>query len=243
MKKKISICAIIPARSGSKKVKNKNIIKILNHPVFAYSIGIAKKTKQIDKVIFSSDSRYYLKIAKKYNPDILHKRSKKNSTDTATDLDFLKEISKFLKVKLNYMPDLFILLRGNCPTRNIDQLNLAINKFKKNISIYSSLRSVSKMSETSYKTFYIYKNKLRGAFNNKLDIEKLNLPKEKFPETFSGNGYIDIIKNISLNKNFIHGKKVMPFINKDICVDIDYPNDVIYAKYLLKKFKYFRLKT
>ena len=94
MKKKISICAIIPARSGSKKVKNKNIIKILNHPIFAYSIGIAKKIKQIDKVIFTSDSRNYLKIAKKYNPDILHKRSKKNSTDTATDLDFLKEIFK-----------------------------------------------------------------------------------------------------------------------------------------------------
>ena len=45
--KKNSICAIIPARSGSKKVKNKNIIKILNHPIFAYSIGIAKKLSRL----------------------------------------------------------------------------------------------------------------------------------------------------------------------------------------------------
>lgn len=242
-KKKISVCAIVPARSGSRKVKNKNIIKILNHPIFAYSIGIAKKTSQIEKVIFSSDSKFYLKIAKKYKPDFLHKRSKKNSSHTATDFDFIKEISKYLKYKFNYKPDLFVLLRGNCPTRNIDQLNTAIKRFKKNMSNFSALRSVSRMSETSYKTFYIDKKKLRGAFKDRFDIESLNRPKEKFPETFSGNGYLDIIKQSSIEKNFVHGKKVMPFINRDICVDIDYPDDVIYAKYVLTKFKYFKLKS
>lgn len=82
-----------------------------------------------------------------------------------------------------------------------------------------------------------------GAFKNRFDIESLNRPKEKFPETFSGNGYLDIIKQSSIEKNFVHGKKVMPFINRDICVDIDYPDDVIYAKYVLTKFKYFKLKS
>ena len=137
-------------------MKNKNIIKILNHPIFAYSIGIAKKIKQIDKVIFTSDSRNYLKIAKN-TIRIFYIKDPKKFNRYCYRFGFLKEISKFLKVKLNYIPDLFVLLRGNCPTRNIDQLNLAINKFKKNISIYSSLRSVSKMSETSYKTFIFTK--------------------------------------------------------------------------------------
>jgi len=242
MKRKIKVCAVIPARSGSKKVKNKNILKINNHPILAYSIAIAKKSKLIDKVIFSSDSKNYINIAKNYLPDILHKRSKKNSSHTATDLDFLKEITQFLIKNFSYKPDLIVLLRGNCPTRSLSELELAIKNFKKKIQYYSSLRSVSKMSETSFKTFFLKNGKLCGAFNKKFNIEKLNLPKEKFSETYSGNGYIDIIKTSSIKNDYLHGNKVMPFINKDICVDIDYHHDIIYANYLMKTYNYFKLK-
>ena len=54
MKNKLTICAVIPARSGSKTVKDKNIIKLNGHPIMSYSISIAKKSTQIDKVVFSS---------------------------------------------------------------------------------------------------------------------------------------------------------------------------------------------
>ena len=77
MKDKINICAVVPARSGSKSIKNKNIINLCGHPILAYSIDIAVKSKIFDKVVFSSDAKSYLNIAKKYNPDYLHKRSKK----------------------------------------------------------------------------------------------------------------------------------------------------------------------
>ncbi len=242
MKKKLKICAIIPARSGSRKVKNKNLLPIKGHPILAYSIKIAKKSKFIQKVVFSSDSKKYLKIANRYKPDILHLRSKKNASYKATDLDFLKEISKFLIKDYKYDPDLFILLRGNCPTRNLSVLNDAIKKFSKVYHKYSSLRSVTKMSETSYKTFFIKNKKLCGAFNKKYDIESLNLPKEHFNETYAGNGYIDIIKSQSVKKNFIHGRKVLAYVNKDICVDIDYPSDIVYANYIMKNFKYFKIE-
>ena len=75
MKKKLTTCAVIPARSGSKIVKDKNIVKLNGHPIMSYSISIAKKSTQIDKVVFSSDSKKYLNIAKKYKPDIIHKLS------------------------------------------------------------------------------------------------------------------------------------------------------------------------
>ena len=64
MKKNNIFWAIIPARSGSKSIKNKNIIKFNGHPLIAYAIAEAKKTKKIKKVLVSSDSRKYLKIAK-----------------------------------------------------------------------------------------------------------------------------------------------------------------------------------
>ena len=237
--KKLKICAVIPARSVSKTIKNKNIIKILGHPLFAYSIGIAKKSKFIDKVVFTSDSNHYLNLASKYKPDILHKRSKKNSSDKATDLDFLKEIINYLDKKKNYNPDLIVLLRGNCATRNIKNLNKGINLFKKNLKKYTSMRSVTKMSETSFKTFEIQSNKLKGILFKSFNAEKINRPKEMFPETFAGDGYLDIVKTKLILRNKLHGNAVMPFFHDDICVDVDYPHDLNYTKFVLKNYKYF----
>ena len=58
--------AVIPARSGSKSLKNKNIKKFLKLPLIAHSILSAKKNKLIKKIIFSSDSKKYISIANRY---------------------------------------------------------------------------------------------------------------------------------------------------------------------------------
>lgn len=238
IKKKLRVFAIIPARSGSKNVKNKNIIRISGAPMLAYSIVAAKKSKLIDKIIFSSDSKKYLNIAKRYEPDILHLRSKKNSTSKATDYDFLKEIYSYLKKINSSLPDIFVLLRPNTPTRIVKDINNSINFFIKNYSKFSALRSVSQMSETSYKTFYIKNNKLCSVMNNNYNIDKLNLPKEKFKKTYYGNGCIDIIKCSNLKKGITHGSKVYGYITKNIYVDVDYNNDIKLAKYFIKDKKY-----
>ena len=155
-------------------------------------------------------------------------------------MDFLKEIIFFLNKKKKYNPDLFILLRGNCATRNLENLNKAIRIFTKNFKKYSSLRSVTKMSETSYKTFVIKSNKLKSIISRNFDTDNANKPKEMFPETYSGDGYLDIIKTKLIKKNKLHGNSVMPFFHDDICVDIDYPQDLEYTKFVLKYYKYFK---
>ena len=64
MKKK-KLWVIIPARSGSKGIKNKNIKKFLNVPLLVHSINFAKKLKFVDKIFFSSDSKKYSDLARK----------------------------------------------------------------------------------------------------------------------------------------------------------------------------------
>lgn len=238
IKKKFKIFAIIPARSGSKNVKNKNIIKIEGAPMLAYSLVAAKKSKLINKIIFSSDSKKYLRIAKNYKPDILHLRSKKSSSSKATDYDFLKEIYLYLKKINSSLPDIFVLLRPNTPTRIIKDINNSISFFVKNYKKFSALRSVSQMSETSYKTFYIKNGKLCSVMNNNFNIDRLNLPKERFKKTYYGNGCIDIIKCSNLKKGITHGNKVYGYITKNIYVDVDYINDIKLAKYFIKDKKY-----
>lgn len=242
-KKNFSICAIIPARSGSKTVKNKNILKINGSPMLAYSIVAAKKSKLVDKVVFSSDSDKYLKIAKKYKPDILHLRSKQNSSSKARDIDFLTEIFRYLKKKMNYSPQVFALIRPNTPTRVVKDIDNSIRFFLKNFNSFTGLRSISQMSETSYKTFYLKNKKLCSVIGNTFNIENLNRPKENFKNTYYGNGCIDLIKTSNLSKGITHGNKVYGFITKNIYIDVDYKNDIKLAKHFIKEKKYLSIKN
>lgn len=242
MVKKIKFCAVIPARSGSKTIKNKNIVKLMGHPILGYSVDIAVRSKSFDKVIFSSDSVSYLNIAKRYSPNYLHKRSKKNSSSKATDLDYLREILIYLKKNHNYRPDAFALLRADSPTRNLKELKSSILFFKKNFKKFSALRSVNITSENSFKTFTIYKNKLKSVFSKSLNIEKSNIPKQLLDTTYAANGFLDIVKTDFIEKNILHGDKVYALKTKNLSIDIDYLEDLAYSKFLIKDKRYHKIK-
>ncbi len=64
------VVAIIPARSGSKSIIDKNITLLSGHPLIAYSIAVAKLSKRIDRVIVSTDSQYYAEIASLYGAEV-----------------------------------------------------------------------------------------------------------------------------------------------------------------------------
>ena len=88
------IIAIIPARSGSKRIKNKNIIKIFGKPMIAWTIIAAKKSKLFDKVLVSTDSNKIAKIAKKYNITgfpVVNKANKVLGILTNRDIRFLED--------------------------------------------------------------------------------------------------------------------------------------------------------
>lgn len=89
MNKEFITWAIVPARSGSKGIKHKNIIPFLKKPLMAHSINFAKKLKFIDRVILSTDSEKYKKIGKKFGAEVPFLRSKKAHFDeTALDVNY-----------------------------------------------------------------------------------------------------------------------------------------------------------
>ena len=72
----MTVIGIIPARSGSKSVPNKNTRLLGNTPLLGWIVKAASKSCMIDKLIFSSDSDEYFKIAKSFNDQLIfHKRS------------------------------------------------------------------------------------------------------------------------------------------------------------------------
>ena len=212
------VLCIIPARSGSKTIKNKNILKLNNKELIYYSIKFAQKLRFLDKIIFSSDSKRYFNIAKKYGNFLFHHRNKKNSSDKSTDFEVFND---FVKNYKGTLPKFFIHLRPTTPFRDCNLLDKIILHFIKNQNKYSSLRSLSIMTNPIYKSVIIKNNKLFSPVFKSFFLDKINNPRQKYLNSYMPNGYADIIKTKSILNGFLHGNKTMPYINKDPVSDID----------------------
>tara|TARA_Y100001970_G_C14214601_1_gene848887 strand:+ start:952 stop:1686 length:735 start_codon:yes stop_codon:yes gene_type:complete len=208
-KSKINVIGFIPARSGSKGIKNKNIKNLNGKPLLAWSIEACKKSKYIKDIVVSTDSQKYAKIAIKYGATKVIIRPKNISGDKSTDYQALTHAIKNLK-GLNFK---FIAhIRPTTPIRKSKDIDKAILLFsKKN---YTSLRSVHEMPESAYKTFEISKKKLlKPICNTKNDMDFFNKPRQSFRKTYAANGLIDIyLKDHLIKKKNLLGKKVFPFV-------------------------------
>jgi CMP-N,N'-diacetyllegionaminic acid synthase len=226
------VYAIIPARSGSKGVPNKNIMDICGHPLIAYSISAAKKCKLIDRVIVSTDSEEYAEIAMKYGAEVPFIRPKNISGDKATDTQFFQHAIDFFRKEGCVVPEFVAHLRPTTPLRSPLIIDKAIKKFIN--SKYSALRSVHKMSDTSYKTFEIENERLKVLCNKGFDIESTNLPRQSFATTYKPNGYIDVIRTSLIECGLAHGDNVNAFIT-DIAYEIDEKIDLDFIEFLINK--------
>jgi CMP-N,N'-diacetyllegionaminic acid synthase len=229
-----NICALIPARSGSKGVPDKNIMPLFGHPLIAYSIAIAKKCPSIKRVIVTTDSEKYAEIAIKYGAEVPFIRPTEISGDNATDVQFFQHAVNWLRQEEGEgcVPEYFIHLRPTTPIRYPEIINDAIESFVG--SQYSALRSVHKMSDTSYKTFEIMKGKLKIICDGGFDIESTALPRQSFPVTYNPNGYIDIIRTGMIAKGVIHGNSVKAFITQTTH-EIDEIDDFDFLEFMIKK--------
>lgn len=137
--------AFIPARSGSKRIPDKNI-KILNgHPLIAYTIKPALDSGQFDAVICVTDSERYAEIASSYGATVPFLRDKSNAGETSPDREWLQEALDRLRTESTYF-DIFSILRPTSPFRSPETIQRAMKQFlaAKNID---SLRAVEKCSQ------------------------------------------------------------------------------------------------
>lgn len=116
--------AIIPARSGSKGVKDKNIRPLGGKPLMAWSIEAALKSEQFDEVMVSTDSERYAEIAREYGASVPFLRSPLAASDTASSWDTIKEVLKgYEDLGRNF--DTFCLLQPTSPLRTAEDIRNA----------------------------------------------------------------------------------------------------------------------
>ena len=229
---KKKILAIIPARSGSKKIKNKNIIKINKKPLIYFTIKEAKKSKFIDEICLSTDSVKIQNISKSYGLNSFFLRPKILSTDTALTKDVvihgLNQSEKFFKKKFDYI----ILLQPTCPLRKSNHIDDAIIKIiKTNQNSLISVCDVEGYHPNRMKV--IKKNLLCNYTGNKLEDMR---PRQILPKVYIRNGsiYISKVDFIKKKKVLTDNKSVPYIMNPTESINIDGPIDLELAKSLLK---------
>ena len=235
----MKILCIIPARSGSKGIKNKNIINVNGFPMLVWSIKQAKASKysKFMKVVLSTDSEEYRKIGIEYGAEVPFLRPKEISGDLSTDQEFIEHAVNYFEN--DYEPDIILQLRPTYPTRKVKILDECLDIFLKVRNEYNSLRTVVPFEKSPYKMYKIENNNLKPLFGEVNNIkEPYNQCRQVLPQTYLHNGYIDILNTDIIKNRTISGGKIYPFVmNKEEIHDIDTIEDLEKLNFNFEKNK------
>jgi CMP-N,N'-diacetyllegionaminic acid synthase len=226
------VLAIIPARSGSKSVKDKNIREINGKPMIAYSIEHAKASKLINRVIVSTDSEVYAQIVRDYGAETPFIRPAEYAMDTSLDLEVFEHALSFLEKEEGYVPDLVVQLRPTYPIRNVKDIDQMITTMLEDESI-DSMRCIAPAKEIAYKMWHKDENGTLSPIMKDIK-ECYNMPRQELPKVYYQNACIDVIRTEVITKRHsMSGDKIVGYEMEDN-FDIDTEEEFRRAEEYLK---------
>lgn len=150
------ILAIIPARGGSKRIKNKNIKNFFKRPIISYPINEAIKSKIFDEIIVSTDSDKIKKVSKKFGANVFFKRPKKLSGDKISDKLVIKHAIKWVSKHIGKVRYVCVIYPTAALIKKKD-LKKSFNLIKK--KQWSFVFSAKKYTYPIQRSFLMNKNK------------------------------------------------------------------------------------
>ena len=226
------VVAIILARGGSKGIPRKNVLNLVGHPLVAWSVMQAKKTKEIDEVYVSSDSDEILEIAQSYGAKVI-KRPDQYAGDTAKSEE---AILHALKV-LGSDQEIIIMLEPTAPLRKPNDLGNAVKLFRK--KGWDSCFSGAVLN-----SFLIWKRDNKGKLTSINYDYKNQGPRQMREPDYHENGAIYMFKPeiVLKNKNRFGGN--IGIFPNDFwqSFELDEPEEwnfveLVFRKYLLEDYK------
>lgn len=222
--------ALIPARSGSKGVPNKNIREIAGHPLMAYSIAFARKIK-FDRIIVSTDSPRYRDIAISYGAECPYLRGSKASSDTAMEEDILSDLTENLPTLGIALPDIWVRLKPTCPFRTVRSVEAAIAALESE----EGLHSVRIISEADARLHVVNGDGFLEPLLPMWDPARSVMRRVEFPRVFKPFN-LDVFRHTGFVErgSAFMGRCIKPIIEHKITgLDIDDEDDFDLAETLI----------
>ena len=231
--------AIIPARGGSKGVPRKNIIPLGGRPLIAYSIDVSKRSRLIDAAIVSTDDREIAEVARDCGADVPFLRPPELAEDNSPDIDYLKHALEWVNLNRGWEPEILVILQPTMPFRTVEDVDNTL-QFMIDQKC-DSVRTLAHPTQvTPYKMWFLDDEKT-GKMSPVLKTEyyeKLltDVPRQKLRPAYWQPGVVIATRPEFVRQGKVFGPDLRGFV-VDIknCHDIDEPEDLEYAEYLIKK--------
>jgi len=186
--------AIVPARSRSKGIPDKNIRDFCGKPLLAHAIEQATACSRIARVIVSTDSAHYAEIARRWGAEAPFLRPAEISGDQSTDLECFRHVLDWLAHHDGRVPAICAHIRPTYPVRTSAQIQQAIDLLDANPR-WDSVRSVTPAAESPFKMWRagpggtivpVATCELRDAHS---------LPRQLLPQAYLANGCVDVVRS------------------------------------------------
>jgi len=220
------ILGVIPARSGSKSVKDKNIRPLGGRPLMAWSIKVSLACKQIDQVVVSTDSDKYAQLAKFYGAEVINRPAEMAQDETP----MISVLEHVLSVKT---ADTIVLLDPTSPFRLVKDIEACLEKINE-----PATDSVVTVTEAEHNPYFIMGTIGHNDYWQFLLIkpDKPIIRRQDAPKVYQLNAGIYVIKKAIIESGKIFTDKtkviVMPI---ERSVHIDTKMDFKFAEFLLKE--------
>lgn len=224
--------ALIPARSGSKRIGGKNIKPLAGHPLIAYTICAALQSGVFNRVLVSTDSAEYGSIAQTYGADVIM-RPPEFATDVSPDIDWVTQVMSSKTVNGKY--EIFSILRPTSPFRQPKTIIEAMEVFR---SVpCDSLRAVAPCGEHPGKQW------LLNGPNPYMTPLLLQPPQQPFhssqkaalPKVYTQTSGLEIAwTKQTVDQGTIAGERIVPFLMEGPeAHDLNTPEDWVIAEHYL----------
>lgn len=223
--------AFIPARSGSKQLKNKNIKLLNGKPLLAYSIECAKTSNCFEEILVSTDSQEYADIANQYGANTPFLRSKELSSDKASTWDAVKDaLKRYRDIDRDF--DTVTILQPTSPLRKPEDIQGCFNLMEE-----KSAQSVVSVCEPDHSPLWCNTLPEDLSFVGFINEKLKSTPRQDLPVYYMLNGSVYIVKTEVLWNNeepYIKNSYayIMP---KERSVDIDTIIDFKLAEFLINE--------
>ncbi len=221
--------AIIPARCGSKGVKDKNIKELCKKPLMAYTIEAALNSEQFSEVMVSTDSEYYAHIAKRYGAEVPFLRSEATASDTASSWDMVEEVLSEYENRGRHF-ETFCLLQPTSPLRDERDITAAYELYKEKASF--AVVSVCEAEHSPLWTGHLPSN---CEFVGFIDADRME--QRQTGGTFyrlNGALYIVNIERFRENRYLYQQGSFAYIMSQEKSVDIDSELDFLISEAIMK---------
>ncbi len=221
--------AIIPARSGSKGLKDKNIKNLAGKPLIAYSIECAIESNCFDRIFVSTDSQTYADIAIEYGVDASFLRSAENSNDKADSWSVVREVIANFRLRGEEFDEI-MLLQPTSPLRKAFDIKKAID-----LLYERNGNSVISVTECDHSPLWCNTLPANGCMDQFVRSEVKGVPRQQLPQYYRYNGAIYLLKADELNNMHMFEKGCYAYImDQRRSIDIDTELDFLIAETIMK---------